>query len=394
MSIARAILKEVQYKPIARLVVPHAQTTYKSSVQIRPIRSFGTSIHSYTQVPKSMKAILIKGGTGHAESLYLGQEPTPEPGPNQVQVKIKYFGLNRMDVLQREGKYPLPPQASKTILGVEFSGVVTKLGKDANKWKEGDEVFGLAYGGAYAEYIVSPEIMLLSKPKQLSWVEAAGLPEVWMTATQALTLEAPLRKGQNVLIHAGASGVGIAAIQIALHVLGADKVFTTCGSDEKVEFLRELGNHSSQLHVFNYKTQNFEEEIKKVTDGVDLIIDFIGTDYYFKNVNSLRLDGTLYSLAFLSGAKFPEGASMAPLLGKRLTFKGSSLRSRSPEYQQNLLKTFEEKILPQILSGTMKIKVHDVLSWTRVTEAHKAMEGNKNSGKIVLEVTEEPQHSL
>ncbi|KIR27012.1 quinone oxidoreductase [Cryptococcus deuterogattii 99/473] len=391
MSLSRPLIRTLQIRHNPHLLftpVPRATTSITSRC-IRPCSSrlFGTTAARQVQVPQNMKAILIKNGTGHADDLYLGQEPTPEPGNGQVQVKIKNFGLNRMDILQREGKYPLPPQASKTILGVEFSGVVTQLGEGVTKWKEGDEVFGLSYGGAYAEYIVSPEIMLLAKPKKLSWVEAASIPEVWMTATQGLTLEAPLKEGQNVLIHAGASGVGIAAIQIALHALGAAKVFTTCGTDEKVESLKQLG-HSDRLHVINYRTQNFEEEIKKVTNGVDLIIDFIGTNYFLQNVNVLRLDGTLYSLAFMSGAKFPEGASMAPFLGKRLTFKGSTLRSRSPEYQAKLLKTFEEKILPKILDDTMAIKVHEVYPWSRVTEAHKAMEGNKNSGKIVLEVTE------
>ncbi|WVR06819.1 hypothetical protein IAU60_003855 [Kwoniella sp. DSM 27419] len=333
-----------------------------------------------------MKAILIKDGTGPADNLYMGEEQTPEPGKGEVLVKA--FGINRMDLLQREGKYPLPPQASKTILGVEFSGVVTKIGQEASKWKEGDEVFGLAYGGSYAEYIVSPEIMLLEKPKQFSWIEAAGIPEVWMTATQALMLEAPLKKGQNVLIHAGASGVGIAAIQIALHVIGANKVFTTCGTDEKVEFLNKLGGAPDRLHVFNYKTQDFAEELKKHADGVDLIIDFIGKQYFNQNLSSLNLDGTMLYLAFMSGAGFPEKASLAPILGKRLTIKGSTLRSRKPEYQQELLETFKDKVLPGILDGKLQVKIHQVYPWKDVIHAHKDMEANKNSGKLVLEIGE------
>ncbi|WVQ79971.1 hypothetical protein IAT38_002072 [Cryptococcus sp. DSM 104549] len=332
-----------------------------------------------------MKAVLIKNGVGHSDALYLGEEATPQPGQGQVQVKIKTFGLNRMDILQREGQYPLPPQASKTILGVEFAGVVSKLGEGASQWKEGDEVYGLAYGGAYAEYIVSPEDMLLPKPKELSWVEAAAIPEAWITATQALLLETSVKEGGSVLIHAGASGVGVAAIQIALHVLKAKHVFTTCGSDDKVAFLKELGD-SDRLHVFNYRTQNFAEEVKKVAPGVDLIVDFVGKDYWNQNIDILRLDGTLFILAFLSGAKFPEGASIAPILGKRLTVKGSTLRSRTVEYQHALLKTFEKSVLPGVLDGTIKIKVHEVYPWTDVVRAHKDMESNKNSGKLILEI--------
>ncbi|WWC69953.1 uncharacterized protein I206_103897 [Kwoniella pini CBS 10737] len=348
-----------------------------------------------------MKCILIKDGTGPADNLYLGEEKTPEPGKGEASVKLtlsplrlqsvliilKAFGLNRMDILQREGKYPLPPQASKTILGVEFSGVVDKLGEGAKLWKEGDEVYGLAYGGAYAEYIVNPETMLLPKPKEFDWVEAAGIPEVWMTATQALLVETPLKEGQNVLIHAGASGVGIAAIQIALHVIGAGKVFTTCGSDEKVEFLKGLG-HSDRLHVFNYKTQDFAEELKKHAPGVDLIIDFIGKQYWQQNISSLNLDGKMLYLAFMSGAAFPEGANLAPILGKRLTIKGSTLRSRKSEYQHDLLEVFKEKVLPKILDKELQVKIYKTYPWTDVIQAHKDMEGNKNSGKIVLEVTE------
>ncbi|WWC89076.1 uncharacterized protein L201_003994 [Kwoniella dendrophila CBS 6074] len=337
-----------------------------------------------------MKCILIKDGKGPSDNLYMGEEKTPEPGKGEVLVKVKAFGLNRMDILQREGKYPLPPQASKTILGVEFSGTIDKLGEGSKLWKEGDEVYGLAYGGAYAEYIVNPETMLLPKPKELSWVETAGIPEVWMTATQALMVETPLKEGQNVLIHAGASGVGIAAIQIALHVLKAGKVFTTCGSDEKVEFLKQLG-HSDKLHVINYKTQDFAEEIKKTNSGVDLIIDFIGKQYWNQNISSLNLDGKMLYLAFMSGPNFPDekgSANLAQILGKRLTIKGSTLRSRSSEYQHNLLEIFKKNVLPKILEGELKIKIHKTYPWTDIKQAHNDMEGNKNSGKIVLEIPE------
>lgn len=335
-----------------------------------------------------MKAILIKDGKGPADNLYIGEEETPSPGQGQVQVKIKTFGLNRMDLMQREGKYPLPPQASKTIMGVEFAGIVTKLGEGASTYKEGDEVFGLAFGGAYAEYIVSPESMLLPKPKELSWVQAAALPENWMTAYQALFLEGGMKKGSNVLIHAGASGVGVAAIQLALQVGGADKVFTTCGTDDKVKFLQKLGGNSDRLHVFNYRTQSFEEEIKKHADGVDLIIDFIGKNYFTPNLNSLRRDGTLVFLAMMSGPKLEPDTNIMQILFKRLTLKGSTLRSRTTEYQRDLLQSFKKDALGLITEGKMKVEVHEVFPWTKVIDAHKEMEANKNSGKIVFEVTE------
>ncbi|GFZ46841.1 hypothetical protein JCM24511_04061 [Saitozyma sp. JCM 24511] len=337
-----------------------------------------------------MRAVLIKDGKGPADNLYIGEEATPEPKKGEVQVKT--FGLNRMDLMQREGQYPLPPQASKTIMGVEFAGTVSKMGEGTSKFKEGDEVFGLAFGGAYAEYIVSPENMLLTKPKELSWVQAAALPENWMTgelpAYQALFLEGGMKKGSNVLIHAGASGVGVAAIQLALNVGGANKVFTTCGTDDKVKFLEKLGGNSEKLHAFNYRTQSFEEEIKKIDSGVDLIIDFVGRSYFTSNLNLLRRDGTMIFLAFLSGPKLEPDTNIAQILYKRLTLKGSTLRSRTAEYQSDLLGRFEQHALGLIREGKMKVEVHEVFPWTKVAEAHKEMEANKNSGKIVFEIAE------
>ncbi|KAL7421992.1 hypothetical protein Q5752_003764 [Cryptotrichosporon argae] len=333
-----------------------------------------------------MKAILIKDGKGPVDNLYIGETEKPSPEKGEVLVKIKTFGLNRMDLLQREGKYPLPPQASKTIMGVEFAGYVEAVGEGVDKFKQGDEVFGLTYGGAYAEYVVALEFMLLPKPKELSWVVAGGIPENWLTAYQALFLEGGMKKGDNVLIHAGASGVGVAAIQLALNVGHAGQVFTTAGSDDKIKFLQKL---DSRVHAFNYRSQNFEEEIKKHADGVDLIVDFVGRSYFAQNISLLRRDGTLIYLAFLSGSKLDgTGADIGPLLYKRLTIKGSTLRSRSEEYQTELLGKFRDNALPLIKEGKMKVEVHEVFPWEKVADAHKEMEANKNSGKIVFEIPE------
>lgn len=350
---------------------------------------------SQSSLPKKMKCILIKDGKGPAENLYLGEEAVPSPKAGEVLVKIKAFGLNRMDLLQREGKYPLPPAASKTIMGVEFAGEIVQLGEgeehksyNGAEWKTGDEVLGLAYGGAYAEYIALSSKMIIHKPKEMSWAEAAGIPENWMTAFQALFLEGGFEKGQNVLIHAGASGVGVAANQLAVH-FGANKVFTTAGTPEKVKFLQDLTN--GKVHAFNYREQNFEEEIKKIDkDGVDLIVDFVGPNYWNQNVSLLRQDGRMIILATLSGATLPDKSALIPILFKRLTIKGSTLRSRSAEYQGELLGRFEKEALPYLGGETegkeMKVSIHDVYSWDKVIEAHKEMEANKNSGKIVFEI--------
>lgn len=205
-----------------------------------------------------MQAILIKDGVGPSSNLYIDDHALPELGDDEVLVKVKAFGLNRMDILQREGKYPLPPSAPKDIMGVEFSGtVITTNGTQAGKeWKRGDEVFGLATGGAYAQYIKVPHKMILHKPKEISWEQAASIPEAFLTAFQALKFISDIKKGEDVLIHAGASGVGLAAIQLA-RAFGAKDVYVTAGSEEKIQFCEELGATKG----FNYKTSDWGAEV-------------------------------------------------------------------------------------------------------------------------------------
>ncbi|KAI0718186.1 quinone oxidoreductase [Cerioporus squamosus] len=334
-----------------------------------------------------MTAILVKDGKGPVDNLYLGEAETPSPGPGQVLVKVKVFGLNRMDILQREGKYPMPPGAP-TILGVEFSGHVVKAGEGVTEWREGDEVFGLAMGGAYAEYILAPHRNLIKKPAHLSWIEAASLPEVFLTAFQALVVLAEVKKGDDVLIHAGASGVGIAAIQLA-RFYGANTVTATASTREKLDML--LGLPSGATHAVNYKTQNFADEVKKVTGGkgVDVIIDFVGQSHWEKNIDSLAYDGRMTLLALLSGAVVPT-FNIAPILFKRLRIQGSTLRARSEDYQADLIARFKREALDHITGssgdGRIRTYIHKVYPWTEIQEAHREMEADKNSGKIMVEV--------
>ncbi|KAG6918048.1 hypothetical protein DXG01_016704 [Tephrocybe rancida] len=268
-----------------------------------------------------MRAVLIKDGKGPVENLYLGEAATPTPGPGQVLVKIKAFGLNGMDIVQREGKYP-PPAGSSSILGVEFAGHISALGADTSVWKVDDEVLGLAGGvsaslhprrmmrsdgaivlviqGAYAEYIVLPASHIIRKPSHLSWVEAASIPETFLTAYQALILCSDLRKGGDVLVHAGASGVGVSAIQLA-RFFGARTVTATASTQEKLDWLLSLPFGAT--HVANYKTEDFSETVKKATDnkGVDVLIDFVGKSHWKRNIESLAIDGHMTMLAMLSG---------------------------------------------------------------------------------------------
>jgi len=330
-----------------------------------------------------MRAVDIKNGTGPADALFINEDyPVPTMKDGDMLVKVKAFGLNRMDLMQREGHYPLPPQAPKT-LGVEFSGIVEDLTDGITDFKKGDEVFGLAYGGAYAEYIAVSSKMCIHKPANISWAEAAGVPEVWITATQALWLVGKFKPGDKVLIHSGASGVGIAAIQLAL-AHGAAAVYTTVGSQEKVDFCtKELGATAA----YNYKTQDFGQEILAATDqkGVDVIVDPVGQSHFAKNLACAARDARWVLLAFMSGPVV-QNMDLRPILFKRLRIEGTTLRSRDLEYQRLLRDKVVEEALPGIESGKMKSHVDKCMSWKEIVEAHRLMESNQTQGKIICTV--------
>jgi putative PIG3 family NAD(P)H quinone oxidoreductase len=337
--------------------------------------------HNYTL---SNRYVDIKGGTGNAKALFISDKiDKPVAGHGQAVVKIKAFGLNRMDLLQRQGHYPVPPQAGP-ILGVEFSGHIESLGPSVKEhFKVGDEVFGLAYGGAYAEYIAVSSHMLLHKPSHLSWEQAAGVPEVWITATQAMFIVGEFSKGKSILWHAGASSVSIAGIQLSKQA-DAGKIFVTAGSDDKIDFcVKELGATAG----FNYKTQDWAKEILAATDGkgVDLIIDFVGATYFQNNLKVAARDAHIVNLGFLGGTKLPEGTDIGAFIGKRLRFEGSSLRSRDADYQGRLRDKLEE-YLPKFEDGTFKLYVEKVMSWESIVEAHELMEKNATKGKIICTI--------
>ncbi|TVY30567.1 Quinone oxidoreductase PIG3 [Lachnellula hyalina] len=331
----------------------------------------------------TMRAVDITNGSGPATSLHIASIPKPSASSGQAIVKIKAFGLNRMDLLQREGHYPVPPQAPKT-LGVEFSGTIEELSSDSkDNFKKGDEVFGLAYGGAYAEYIAVNTKMLLHKPAHLSWEEAAGVPETWITATQAMYLVGEFTRGKTVLWHAGASSVSIAGIQLS-KLGGAAAIYVTASSQEKIDFcVKELGATAG----FNYKTQDWSKEVLKATDGkgVDLIIDFVGQSYFQGNLDTAARDGRIVHLGAMSGTKLPAGVDIRAFVMKRVRFEGSSLRSRDPEYQGKLRDKLET-YLDKFEDGTFKIYVEKVLPWENIVEAHQLMEKNSTKGKIICTI--------
>ncbi|KWU46094.1 quinone oxidoreductase putative [Rhodotorula sp. JG-1b] len=336
-----------------------------------------------------MRAILIKNGkSDSAKDLYLGEaeRPTLKEGDGRIIVKIKAFGVNRMDIMQRRGMYPLPPGTSP-ILGVEFSGTVEEAG--SSDFKKGDPVFGLATGGAYAEYISVPAGMCTRKPDHVSWEQAAAVPENWLTAWQALFLIAEMKPGSKVLIHAGASGVGLAAIQLA-KTFDAGLIIATAGTDDKCKYVEQ---HGAAKGV-NYKTQDFSEEVAKVTDntGVDIIIDFIGASYWKKNIASLARDGRMVLLGLMGGAKTDEPLDLSQILYKRLRIEGTTLRSRSLEYQSHLLQDFSKKALDKVFARCkgdqgLDLVIHKVFDWKQATEAHEEMEQAKNIGKIIMTIS-------
>ncbi|KAE8327005.1 hypothetical protein BDV39DRAFT_193158 [Aspergillus sergii] len=333
----------------------------------------------------TMRAIAIQGSKGPATAMYVTDIARPVPIPGQVLVKIRAFGLNRMDILQREGLYPLPSYAPETM-GVEFSGVIEQLGDEATAMESGfkcrDEVFGLAYGGAYAEYIVVSTKTILHKPAQLSWEEAAGIPETWMTATQALLLIGEFQCGQSVLWHAGASSVSIAGIQLA-KARGASAIYATAGSPEKIHFLeQELG----VTKAFNYKTDKWAAELQRLTTGVNLVVDFIGAPYFQSNLDIAAQDGRIILLGLMGGSKLPEGVNIAPLLYKRLRLEASGLRSRDLEYQQTLRDTLIDYALPKFCDGSFKVHIEKVFQFEDIVEAHQLLEKNQTKGKIICTI--------
>lgn len=325
-----------------------------------------------------MKAIQVLN-PGKDSSLEIQEVPKPKPGKHEVLVKIEATAINRADLHQRAGKYP-PPEGASEILGLEMSGIVEQTGSEVNRWSSGDRVFALLPGGGYAQYCICNEEMLMPLPDTLSFEEAAAIPETFLTAFQALDWLGSLQQKETVLIHAGGSGVGTSAIQLARHLYNGT-IITTAGKQHKLDACKEIGAN----FAYNYKTQDFAEEIGNELgmSSVDLVIDFIGAPYWEKNIEVLAVDGRLVYLSFLGGHKI-ENISLGPLLRKRLSIMGSTLRSRTLEYKIELTKTFQDACLDLIKSGTIKPVVDSIYGWEDTEEAHQRMSENKNTGKIVL----------
>ena len=323
-----------------------------------------------------MRAVEISR-PGGPEVLKVTDFATPAPKPNEILVKVAAAGVNRPDVLQRMGLYPVPPDASP-LPGLEIAGEVAEVGANVKQWKRGDKVCALANGGGYAEFCAVPELQALPVPRGLSMAEAASLPETCFTVWGNVYDRGKLAAGETLLVQGGSSGIGVTAIQMAAAT--GNRVFATAGSDEKVAACVKLGAEKA----FNYKTQDWVAEVRAATagKGVNVILDMVGGDYVPRELKCLAEEGRLVFIAFLRGPKTE--MDIAQVMQKRLTITGSTLRPRSTEFKGHLAKNLREKIWPLIESGRIKPQVYRTFPLAEASEAHRLMESSQHIGKIVL----------
>ena len=320
-----------------------------------------------------MKAIVITK-PGGPEVLQLRDCAAPVPGVEEVLIQVKAAGLNRSDVFQRKGNYPAPAGASADIPGLEVAGIVSSCGPSVTMWKPGDKVCALLAGGGYAELVAVKEGQCLPVPKGFSFAEAASLPETVFTVWNNVFERGALQPGETLLIHGGNSGIGITGIQIA-HALHS-KVIVTVGTDEKGKTCLELGADQA----INYKNQDFEKVLQQ--EGVDVILDMIGGDYFQKNLNILNPDGRLVYINSVKGDQV--SFSIHQVMQKRLTITGSTLRKREYSFKKKLAQSVLQHVWPLIEEGKFKPVIYKIFPFTEAAAAHHLLEESEHTGKIVL----------
>jgi len=327
-----------------------------------------------------MKAVLLNGHGG-VEVLRIGEHPDPVLRDDELLVRVRATALNRADLLQRRGLYP-PPQGVPDILGLEMAGEVVRVGPACQDFSAGDRVFGLLPGAGYAELVVLPSGMAMRIPDSLSFEQAAAIPEVFLTAYRNLFQVAGLSPGETVLVHAAASGVGTAAIQL-IRVAGAASL-VTAGSDEKIASCLSLGAQAG----WNYRRGPFAPWVLEQTGGrgVDILLDFVGAPYFEQNLRSLATDGRMVVIGTLGGAQV-EKFSLRDLMSKRLQITGAALRTMDLPRKIGLTQEFAGFALPRFANGRLVPMIDSVFDWNEVAKAHERMESNVNIGKIVLRVT-------
>ncbi|WP_444889718.1 NAD(P)H-quinone oxidoreductase [Microbulbifer sp. DLAB2-AA] len=314
---------------------------------------------------------------GGPEVMQLADLPRPEVAPGEVLVEVAAAGVNRPDIVQRNGHYPPPPGASP-ILGLEVSGRVAAVGEGVERWQVGDKICALTNGGGYADFVTVPEGQCLPIPGAFSMVEAATLPETFFTVWANVFDRARLQSGEIFLVHGGSSGIGTTAIQLA-HQLGA-RVFATAGSAEKCVACVQLGAEQA----INYREEDFVQAVKEATSGhgADVILDMVGGSYIDRNIQVAANDGRIVNIAYLQGARVE--VNMLPVMLKRLSLTGSTLRPRSTQVKANIAHSLESQVWPLIEAGKIHPQIAARFPLEEVAEAHRLLESGKIVGKIVL----------
>jgi NADPH2:quinone reductase len=323
-----------------------------------------------------MQAIEIETGS---ETLKLVERLIPSPTDYQVLINVHAAGVNRPDIMQRKGLYPSPPGASD-IPGLEIAGIVVAKGKAVSHPNEGDAVCALVTGGGYANYCLAMAEHCLPIPQGLSFVEAAALPETFFTVWSNLFDRAQLLPSETLLVHGGTSGIGTTAIQLAKAF--KSKIIITAGSADKCQFCLKLGADAA----INYKDQDFVIEVKRQTNnkGVDVILDIIGGDYFSRNLQCMGFDARLVQIAIQNGAKTE--INLLPLMLKRLTLTGSTLRTRDDQFKSKIAQKLLKYVWPLLATGQIKPIIHSTFALKDVSQAHQLMESSQHIGKIILEV--------
>jgi putative PIG3 family NAD(P)H quinone oxidoreductase len=329
-------------------------------------------------IPATMRYAAVNE-PGPPDVIAIAEGPVPEPKAGEVLIEVSHAGVNRPDCAQRAGKYP-PPADASPVLGLEVAGVIAACGDGATSWRVGDSVCALTPGGGYAEYCTTPESFCLPFPKGMGALEAASLPENYFTVWNNIFDRGRLTRGENVLIHGGSSGIGLTAIQLVKQYDGT--VFTTVGSEDKAAYCRSLGAD----HAINYKEQDFATEVARITGrrGVDLILDMVGAPYIEKNLKCLALEGRLIIIGFLQGSRVE--ADWMPVMIKRLTVSGSTLRASPVQRKAEIARSLLENVWPMLERGALKTVVHRTFPLAEAAAAHALMESSQHIGKIMLEV--------
>lgn len=327
------------------------------------------------EIPADMRAIEIER-PGGPEVLKLVTRPAPRPGPSEVLIKVAAAGVNRPDILQRQGVYPPPPGASD-LLGLEVAGEVVAIGEKVVTEKVGRLVTALLPGGGYAEYAVADEGSCMPVPRRLTLEEAAGIPETYFTVWANVFEDGGLKGGESLLVHGGASGIGVTAITMA-KAFGAT-VFATASTMEKLEAMRKIGAD----HVFNYATDAWDEKIAAL-GGVDVVLDMAGGDFVIRNLECLKHRGRHVSIAFLRGGVAP--VNIFTIMRKRLTLTGSTMRARDNGEKARLAFALRQEVWPLLEAGRIKPVIDTVFPLEEAAKAHRRMETSAHIGKIILKV--------